>query len=201
MSHSLMKRSLGTVAAAATGLLLLAAPAQAAPKTEAAGGEPAKPTASAAEIEANNAAVWASLPPNVTMKVVGKMPKLQGPTDHYTQNGPTVTTGMTPFAVATIPFSFTFDGVWSLDGRDFKSTQTSFCKDIEATWDYPQGSHHQFKVSLSAGGTITVPTDGVTRTWCWSSVPTNTTMHFTYFSTGNSGGDIAKASGSGSVHY
>jgi hypothetical protein len=54
---------------------------------------------------------------------------------------------------------------------------------------------------LSAGGTITVPTDGVTRTWCWSGVPTNTTLHFHYFSTGNSGGDIAKASGSGSVHY
>ncbi|WP_192580005.1 hypothetical protein [Micromonospora sp. AMSO31t] len=185
----------------ATGLLLLAAPAQAASQTEAAGGEPAKPTVSAAEIEANNAAVWASLPPNVTMTVVGKMPKLQGPIDHYTQDGPTVTTGVTPLAVSTIPYSFTFDGVWSLDGRDFKSTKTTFCKDIEATWDYPEESWHQFKVSLSAGGTITVPTDGVTRTWCWSSVPTNTTMHFHYYSTNNSGGDIAKASGSGSVHY
>ncbi|WP_167435641.1 hypothetical protein [Micromonospora chalcea] len=201
MSHSLVKRSLGIAAAATTGLLLLVAPAQAAPKTELADGESAKPTASAAEIEANNAAVWASLPPNVTMTVTGGKPKLQGSIDHYTQNGPTVTTGMTPFAVSAIPYSFTFDGVWSMDGRDFKSTKTSFCKDIEATWDYPQGSYHQFKVSLSAGGTITVPTDGVTRTWCWSNVPTNTTMHFYYFSTGNSGGDIAKASGSGSVHY
>ncbi|MFF0232815.1 hypothetical protein [Micromonospora sp. NPDC005254] len=185
-----------------TGFLLLAAPAaQAAPETGSAGSEPAKPTVSAAEIAANNAAVWASLPPNVTMTVTGTMPKLQGPIDHYTQNGPTVTTGMTPFAVSAIPYSFTFDGVWSLKGRDFKSTKTSFCKDIEATWDYPEESWHQFKVSLSAGGTITVPTDGVTRTWCWSNVPTNTTLYFDYYSTNKSGGDIAKASGSGSVHY
>ncbi|MEU8327359.1 hypothetical protein [Micromonospora sp. NPDC048839] len=185
----------------ATGLLLLAAPAQAAPETAAAGGEPAKRTFSAAEIAANNAAVWASLPPNVTMTVTGSMPKLQGSIDHYTQDGPTVTTGMTPFAVSTIPYSFTFEGFWGKNGRDFKSTRTSFCKDIEATWDYPEESWHQFKVALSAGGTITVPTDGVTRTWCWSNVPTNTTMYFNYYSTGNSSGDIAKASGSGYVHY
>lgn len=199
MSHSLVKRSLGIAAAVATGLLLLAAPAQAAPKTEAAGGEPAN-TVSAAEIEANNAAVWASLPPNVTMTVTGGMPKLQGPIDHYTQNGPTVTTGVTPFAVATLPFSFTFSGVWSMYGRDFRTAVNSICKEIRATWDYPQGSHHQFKVQLSSGGTITVPTDGVTRTWCWSGVPTNTTLRFYYYSTGNSGGDIAKASGSGRVY-
>ncbi|WP_155245587.1 hypothetical protein [Salinispora arenicola] len=201
MSHSLLKRSFGIAAAVTTGFLLLATPAQAAPEAEAAGSEQVKPTVSAAEIAANNAAVWASLPPNVTMRVTGKKPKLQGPIDHYTQNGPTVTTGVTPFAVSAIPYSYTFDGVWSLYGRDFKSTRTTFCKDIKATWDYPEESWHQFKVSLSAGGTITVPTDGVMRTWCWSSVPTNTTIRFHYYSTNNSGGDIAKASGSGSVHY
>ncbi|MBQ1052126.1 hypothetical protein KBX50_27175 [Micromonospora sp. C51] len=196
-----MKRSLGAAAAVTAGFLLLAAPAQAAPETEAAGNKQAKSTVSAAEIAANNAAVWASLPPNVTMRVTGKAPKIQGPIDHYTQNGPTVTTGVTPFAVDAIPFSYTFSGVWSMDGRDFRSTRTNFCKDIEATWDFPEESYHEFKVTLSAGGTITVPTDGVMRTWCWSNVPTNTTMHFRYFSTNNSGGDIAKASGSGSVHY
>ncbi|MEU3456597.1 hypothetical protein ABZ671_23795 [Micromonospora sp. NPDC006766] len=184
-----------------TGLLLLAAPAQAAPKTEAAGGEQVKPTVSAAEIEANNAAVWASLPPNVTMTVTGEMPKLQGPIDHYTQDGPTVTTGVTPFAVDTIPYSYTFSGVHNWPGRDFQSARTSFCKDIKATWDYPQGKHHEFKVDLSAGGTITVPTDGVMRTWCWSNVPTNKTMHFIYYSTNNAPADVARASGSGSVHY
>ncbi|BCJ67264.1 hypothetical protein [Polymorphospora rubra] len=201
MSHSLMKRFLGTAAAVTTGLLLLAASAQAAPKTEAAGGEPAKATVSVAEIEANNAAVWASLPPNVTMTVIGKMPKLQGPIDHYTQNGPTTTTGVTPLAVDTLPYAFTFSGVRNLYGRDFTSTQTIICKDVEATWDFPYGSHHEFKITLRSSWTVTVPTDGVARTFCWSGVPTNTTLWFRYFSTGNTGGDYAFASGSGQVRY
>lgn len=102
MSQSLMKRSAGAAAVLAAGLLLMAAPAQAAPTTKAA------PTA--AEIAANNAAVWASLPPNVTMTVIGKLPKLQGPIDHYTQNGPTTTTGATTLAAATLPYSYTFSG-------------------------------------------------------------------------------------------
>jgi hypothetical protein len=196
-----MKRSAGAAAAVIAGLLLLAAPAQAAPETAAAGGEPAKATVSAAEIEANNAAVWASLPPNVTMTVIGKMPKLQGPIDHYTQNSPTTTTGVTTLAVATLPYSYTFSGVWSLNGRDFSSTQTKICKDIEVTWDYPEASYHKFQVTLSSGGTVTVPTDGVARSYCWSGVPTNTTLHFHYGSTNNSSGDFAYASGSGQVRY
>src|SRR5262245_43435610 len=202
MEGTLMRRSniWRAVAAVAAGLLLLAAPAQAAPITETAGGESAKVAVSAAEIAANNAAVWASLPPNVTMTVLGKMPKVQGPIDHYTQSGPT-TTEVTTRAVATLPYSYTFSGVWSLNGRDFRSTQTAICKDIEATWDYPVPSWHEFKVSLSVGGTITVPTDGVARSWCWSPVPTNTTMHFYYFSTNNCCGDFARASGSGQVRY
>ncbi|GIF02427.1 hypothetical protein Ari01nite_98910 [Paractinoplanes rishiriensis] len=181
-------------------MLLLAAPAQAAPRTEVAGGEPAKATVSPAEIAANNAAVWASLPPNVTMTVLGKLPELQGPIHHYTQNGTTTTTGANILAVATLPFQFTFSGVYSMDGRDFRSTQTKICKDIKAEWDYPEESYHQFKVSLR-GAPVTVPTDGVARSYCWSGVPTNTTMNFYYYSTNNSAGDIAKASGNGQVRY
>lgn len=196
-----MKQSVGVAVAAAAGLLLLAAPAHAAPKTEAVGGERANGTASAAEIAANNAAVWASLPPNVTMTVVGKKSKPQGPIDHYTQNGSTATTEAFAAAVATIPYDYDFTAVWSLAGRDFKSTQTKICKEIEATWDYPEGSNHQFKVKLSSGGTITVPTDGATRSWCWTSVPRDTTLHFEYYSTNNSSGDYARASGSGRVYY
>lgn len=201
MSNSLMRRSAAAAAAVTAGLLFLAAPAQAAPETEVAGGEPAKATVSAAEIAANNAAVWASLPPNVTMTVLGELPELQGPIDHYIQDGPTTTTGASTLAVATLPYSFTFSGVWSWDGRDFRSTQTKICKDIKVKWDYPEESYHKFEVSLSVGGTVTVPTDNVPRSYCWSGVPTNRTMHFHYASTKNSGGDIAKASGSGQVRY
>jgi hypothetical protein len=200
VSHSLMRRSAGAAAAVTAGLLLLAAPAHAAPATDAAGGEPAKAAVSAAEIAANNAAMWASLPPNVTMTVIGKMPKLQGPIDHYTQNGPTSTTGATILAPATLPYSFTFEEVQDLDGREFRSTRTKICKDIEVTWDHPEGAWHKFQVTLR-GGTVTVPTDGVARSYCWSGVPTNTTMRFNYASTNNAGGDIAFASGSGRVRY
>jgi hypothetical protein len=175
---------------------------RAAPRTERAGGEPAKATVSAAEIAANNAEVWASLPPNVTMTVIGELPELQGPIDHYTQGGPTTTTGATTRAPATLPFSFTFSGVWSWDGRDFRSTQTKICKDIKVKWDFPEESYHKFQVSLSSGGgPINVPTDGVARSYCWSGVPTNTTIHFHYASTNNAPSDIAKASGSGQVRY
>ncbi|WP_158647731.1 hypothetical protein [Actinoplanes sp. ATCC 53533] len=195
-----MKQFTGAAAAATAGLLLFAAPAQAAPSAEADVVEPTKARASAAEIAANNAEVWASLPPNVTMTVIGKMPELRGPIDHYTQDGPTITTGLTTLAVATLPYSYTFDGVRNLDGREFRSTRTKICKDIEVTWDYPVGSHHKFKVTLR-GSSVTVPTDGEARSYCWSGVPTNTTMQFNYASTNNTSGDFAFASGSGQVRY
>lgn len=200
MSHSFMKQFIGAAAAATAGMLLLAAPAQAAPTAEADGVEPTKATASAAEIAANNAEVLASLPPNVTMTVLGELPKLQGPMDHYTQNGLTTTTGAPTRAPATLPFSYTFSGVWSLDGREFRSTRTQVCKDIKVRWDGSEESYHKFQVSLR-GSTVTVPTDNVARSYCWSGLPTNTTMRFHYASTNNSGGDIAKASGSGQVRY
>ncbi|MFI1997049.1 hypothetical protein [Actinoplanes sp. NPDC020271] len=201
MSHSFIKRSGATSAAVAAGLVLLAAPAHAAQRTESAGDQ-AKTAASASEIAANNAAVWASLPLNVTMTVLGKMPTLQGPIDHYTQNGPTTTTGVTTLAVATLPYSFTFDGVQNKDGRTFKSTKKKICTDIEVTYDYPVDGGHSFKLTLSStGGSATVPTDGVARSYCWSGVPTNTAMHFTYATTGNTGGFYAYASGSGQVRY
>ncbi|GID95033.1 hypothetical protein Adi01nite_44450 [Amorphoplanes digitatis] len=58
-------RALGAAAATTAGLLMLVGPAQAAP---------AAPTAADQSIiEANNAAVRASLPPNVTMKVIGEL--------------------------------------------------------------------------------------------------------------------------------
>lgn len=107
---------------------------------------------------------------------------------------------MTTFAPAVVPFNYEFSGVWSHPGRDFRSTQTSVCKDIKVTWDFPEESYHKFQVTLR-GGTVTVPTDGAARSYCWSGVPTGTTMHFDYASTNNSGGDIAKASGSGRVRY
>lgn len=198
MSHSFLRQSVGAAAAVAAGLLLFAAPAQAAPATDAAGGE--SPTVSAAQVAANNAAVWSSLPPNVTMRVLGKLPKLQGPMDHYVQDGPTITTGVTTFAPATLPFSYTFTSVWSWDGREFRSARTTVCKDIKVRWDYPEESWHKFQVTLR-GSTVTVPTDNVARSYCWSSLPTNTTMRFYYSSTNNSSGDIAKASGSGQVRY
>lgn len=55
------------------------------------------------------------------------------------------------------------------------------------------------RTKRSRFSTVTVPTDGVARSYCWSGVPTNTTMRFNYASTNNAGGDIAFASGSGRV--
>lgn len=101
---------------------------------------------------------------------------------------------------ATLPFSFTFSGVHDWPGREFTSARTTVCKDIKVRWDFPEETYHQFKVSLR-GSPVTVPTDGVARSYCWSGVPTNTIMQFRYYSTNNSGGDIAKASGSGQVRY
>jgi len=160
----------------------------------------AKP--SAAEIEANNAAARASLPPNVTMTVIGKLPKLDGPTDHYYQNGPTVTSGATPLAAATVPYNFTFSGVWSLYGRTFRLTESStVCKDVQATWDGGyRDQYHYFYISLR-DSSVTVPADGVARSWCWSGIPTYTDLQFYYGVANESGGNWARVSGSGRVRY
>src|SRR3712207_4813721 len=103
-----MRRSVGAAVAVTAALLLMAAPAQAAPAAGAIGRGAARTTVSPEEVEANNAEVWASLPPNVTMTVLGEMPELRGPIDHYTQDGSTTTTGTNARAVATVPFPFTF---------------------------------------------------------------------------------------------
>jgi len=173
--------------------------------TSAAEGADVKPNTtqpSAAVIEANNAAARASLPPNVTMTVIGKLPKLDGATDHYSQNGPTVTRGASTLAAATVPYNFTFSGVWSLYGRTFRLTESStVCKDVQATWDY--GYHdqfHYFYISLR-GASVTVPADGVARSWCWSGVPTYTDLQFYYGVANESGGNWARVSGSGRVRY
>jgi hypothetical protein len=191
----------GATGAATAGLLLLAAPVHAATAAEAADVKPNTAQPSAAEIEANNAAARASLPPNVTMTVIGKLPKLDGPTDHYYQNGPTVTSGVTAAAAATIPYNFTFSGVRSLYGRTFRSTETTVCKDVQATWDAGyHDQYHSFHISLR-GGDVTVPADGVARSWCWSGVPTNTDLQFYYYVAGESEGHYAFTSGSGRVRY
>src|SRR5688500_12145582 len=95
VSHSFMRRLAAVAGAATAGLLLLAAPVQAAPTAEAADVKPNTTEPSAAEIEANNAAARAALPPNVTMTVIGKLPKYNGPADHYSQNGSTIASGGT----------------------------------------------------------------------------------------------------------
>ena len=238
MSHSFMRRLVGATGAATVGLLLLAAPVQAAPTAEAADVKPntapsAAPTAeaadvkpntakpSAAEIEANSAAARASLPPDVTMTVIGDLPELYGPTDHYSQdgptvtshygptvtshysqNGPTVTSGVTALAAAAVPYNFTFSGVRNLYGRTFRLTESSkVCKDIKATWDYGyHDRYHSFHVSLR-GSSVLVPADGIARSYCWSGVPTYTDHQFRYYVSGNSGGHYAFTSGSGRVRY
>src|SRR4051794_38656514 len=201
MSHSFMRRLAAAAGAATAGLLLLAAPVQAAPAAEAADVKPSTAEPSAAEIEANNAAARAALPPNVTMTVIGKLPKYNGPADHYSQNGSTIASGVTPFA-ATVPYYYTFSGVRSLYGRVFQITESStVCKDIYATWD--NGYHdqfHSFHVSLE-GSSVLVPADGITRSWCWSRVPTYTDHQFYYYVAGESGGHFAFTSGGGRVRY
>ncbi|GII22407.1 hypothetical protein [Planosporangium mesophilum] len=202
MSHSFKRRLAAATGAATVGLLLLAAPVQAAPTAEAADVTPNTAKPSAAEIEANNAAARASLPPNVTMTVIGELPKLSGPTDHYSQNGSTIASGATVLAAATVPYNFTFDGVRSLYGRTFQLTESStVCKDVKATWD--NGYHdqyHYFYISLN-GSSVTVPADGVARSYCWSQVPTYTDHQFYYAVANNSGGHYAFVSGSGRVRY
>jgi hypothetical protein len=113
---------------------------------------------------------------------------------------------VTTFAVTTLPFGFEFSGFHDKDGQDFKSMQTNICMDIEATWDSPASSTKEFKVvllknSFTSYGEITVPADGTARSWCWSGVPTNTTLHYWFHVTGNFGGDISRVSGSGQVRY
>lgn len=201
MLRSFMRRLAAATGAATAGLLLLAAPVQAAPTAHAADVKPNIAEPSAAEIAANNAAARAALPPNVTMTVIGKLPKYNGPADHYSQNGSTVAIEVTPFA-ATVPYNFTFSGVWSLYGRTFQITASStVCKDIYATWD--DGYHdqyHSFHVSLE-GSSVLVPADGITRSWCWSGVPTYTDHQFYYYVEGESGGNWARVSGGGRVRY
>lgn len=190
-----MRRLAGATGAASIGLLLLAAPVQAADVRPNAAGP------SVAEIEANNAAARAALPPNVTMTVIGKLPEYNGPADHYSQDGSTVTIGVTPFA-ATVPYNFTFSGVWSLYGRTFQITEDStVCKDVYATWDYGyHDQYHSFHVSLE-GASVLVPADGITRSWCWSGVSTYTDHQFYYYVDGESGGNWARVSGGGRVRY
>ena len=201
MLHSFMKRLAGAAGAVTAGLLLLAAPVQAAPAAGAADVKSNTADPSAAEIEANNAAARAALPPNVTMTVIGKLPKFDGPADRYSQNGPNDTFDVNPFA-ATVPYYYTFSGVRSLYGRVFQITESStVCKDIHATWD--NGYHdqyHSFHVSLE-GASVTVPADGITRSWCWSGVPTYTNHQFYYYVSGNSEGHYAFTSGGGRVRY
>ncbi|MEU0520691.1 hypothetical protein [Streptosporangium sp. NPDC006007] len=183
------------------GLLLLAAPVQAAPTAEAADVKPNTPQPSAAEIEANNAAARAALPPNVTMTVIGKLPKYNGPADHYSQNGSTFTGEVNALA-EKVPYDYKFSRVQSLYGRIFQITESStVCKDVYATWD--AGYHekyHSFNVSLR-GASVLVPADGITRSWCWSGVPTYKDLQFYYYVSGNSQGHYAFTSGRGRVRY
>jgi len=198
-----MGRLTAATGAAIMGLLLLAAPAQAAPTAKVGEVTPNTAQPSAAEIEANNAAARAALPPNVTMTVIGKVPKYKGPADHYSQEGSTFTSGVTPLAATAVPYNYTFSAVWSLSGRTFQITESStVCKDIYATWDYGyHDQYHSFHVSLVNYGSVLVPADGITRSWCWSGVSTYTNHQFYYYVDGESGGNWARVSGGGRVRY
>ncbi len=203
MSHSFMRRLATATCAASIGLLLLAAPAQAAPTAEVADVKPKTAEPSAAEIEANNAATRAALPPNVTMTVPGKLPEYNGPADHYSQDGSTIASGATTLAAATVPYYYTFSGVWDSPGRVFQITESStVCKYIYATWDYGyHASFHSFHVWLDSGSSVLVPVDGITRSYCWSGVATYTDHQFHYYVAGEEPGYWARVSGGGRVRY
>ena len=49
----------------------------------------------------------------------------------------------------------------------------------------------------SSRGRSRVPADSITRSWCWSRVPTYTDHQFRYYVDGNSGGHYAFTSGGG----
>ncbi|MET7398894.1 hypothetical protein ABZS66_35960 [Dactylosporangium sp. NPDC005572] len=191
-----MRRLAAATGAASIGLLLLAAPVQAAPTGEAAVVKPITAEPSAAEIEANNAAARAALPPNVTMTVLGKLPKYNGPADFYSQNGSTF------LAAASVPYNHNFSHVRTLYGRVFQITESStVCQDVYANWE--AGYHdagHSFHVSLR-GAQVLVPADGITRSWCWSQVPTYTDHQFHYYVDGNTEGHYAFTYGGGRVRY
>ncbi|MEV0134864.1 hypothetical protein AB0H83_41215 [Dactylosporangium sp. NPDC050688] len=205
MSHSFKRWLAAATCAATVGLLLLAAPAQAAPTAEAAAVKPSTAEPSAAEIEANNAAARAALPPNVTMTVIGKVPKYNGPADFYSQNGSTIASGATALSASAVPYHHTFSHVQSLPGREWQITlDSTVCQDIYASWE--AGYHdqfHKFYVSLGNDGnaSVLVPVDGITRSWCWSQVSTYTDHHFYYKVENNSPGNYAFVYGGGYTRY
>ena len=139
--------------------------------------------------------------PRVTVTVIGKLPTLSGPVDHYTQDGASFGSQVVTPAYATLPYSFTLSGVWSLYGRTFRSTKTTVCTDIEVTYsDHGQG--YDFEVELDGAWTGNIPIDGVARSYCWSPIPTNTDQQFYYHVRHEPNpGSYTKVNGSGDVRY
>lgn len=194
MSKMLRTRLAAVISATTVGFLLIATPAHAAPKAPVAEEKPSNSATTAAGAE--------DLPPNVTMKVIGKLPKLNGPMDVYAQDAPisTTSTGVTALAAATLPYSFTLTGVRNYEGRWFRSSRSSVCKDIQIRYS-TYGESKRFAVTLN-GSSVIVPVDNVARSYCWSGVPTTKDLRFWYHFTDECGEcSLSKVNGSGQVRY
>jgi hypothetical protein len=186
--------------------LTLSAPAYAAPSPDAAVG-----TAAASSM-AKDAGLTEPLPPNVTVTIIPSVPKVNGPTDIYREGAPSVIGGSTfsAAAAATLPFNFVLQGVsGGLWGRLFKPSKTTVCTDIAIHAVRNAGVGGTFYVKLyrkgddTAGpgrGKVSVPRDGVARSYCWSGVNTSYEHLFHYgFDTGGSSGVYEYVDGSGTV--
>jgi hypothetical protein len=182
MSRNFRSKGAAAAAAMAAACLVTAAPADAAatvggPQSGVAGSEKSA---------------------NVTVTVLGKLPEPAAQADVRSRNVATP-------AADTVPFDFHLYGVWSLKGRDFTSARTVVCKDIAITYSgggpgTPPATN--FQVSLSAGGYVRVPIDGIARSYCWSGVPTGKVVYFYYRMTDEpNGGSYSKVDGSGRVRY
>jgi hypothetical protein len=198
MSRPIAVWAAAVAVATTMGCVLTGGPAQAATTVQAPVGQPASVTG-VPDSEKS---------PNVTVRVIGKLPKLTGPMDVYSQKSGVpskIGVGVAPDTVSSIPFNYTLTGVQNLTGRQFSSTQSVVCQDIEITYSdggpgSPPATH--FRVELSAGGYVTVPVDGVARSYCWSGVPTKKTLTFQYYFNDEPRlGSYSFVDGSGRVRY
>jgi len=140
------------------------------------------------------------------MKVIGAVPKVDGPTDVYREGFSISSTVVSPQAAA-LPFNFILDDVsYGLSGRAFTPTHTSVCMDIAIhAVINPGAAFGPFRVTIykgsTAGSGVSVPRDGDARSYCWSGITAGADYHFTYGfgSGGGSGGVYEYVDGNGTV--
>jgi hypothetical protein len=143
------------------------------------------------------------------VKVIGTLPKVDGPT-HVLREGETAQSTFAP--AATLPYNFSFTNVsYGVESARFTTTKSSVCVDIAVhAVTNPGAALGGFAITLkrdvSLGtdpslGQVTTPRDGVARSYCFSGTSSgnNYYMTFGFGSGGGTDGVYEYVNGNGTI--